>query len=337
MKKVFYVIIALVAVYLILCLFGPKQVTVEREVSINKPAEFVKQKMADFKFFHDKWSPWTAKDPQMKVTYEGTPGQAGHFYTWSGNKEVREGSMKIISINGDTIQEDLSFNTKNNNKDATVNLVAKDNGNSTTAKWQMIMKVGFLHRAPMLFMNMDKMMGPDFEKGLANLKTVLESSTEDGTAEVKYEIKELEWPEANYIGSKKETVEFAKLPEFFGKNFGAVFGEITKQKIQSESAPSAIFMSYDEANGKTDVAAVVKVPKDVKIKGFENHIFPPAKVLHIEYYGDYEKSAAAHYSMDSYMKNKGLSQTAVIEEYVTDPGTEKDTAKWLTNIFYILK
>ena len=57
----------------------------------------------------------------------------------------------------------------------------------------------------------------------------------------------------------------------------------------------------------------------------------------IEYFGSYEKSANAHYAMDAYMKEKGVIQSFVLEEYITDPMTEKDTAKWQTNIFYFVK
>lgn len=340
MKKVLYVIIGLGVIYLILCAFGPKQIIVERETSINKPATLVKEKMGDLKFFHERWSPWTEKDPNMKVTYEGTPGQVGHSHTWSGNKDVREGVMKISAVNGDTIVEDLSFSTNANNKDATVNLIAKDNGNSTSAKWQMIMKVGFLHRAPMLFINMDKMMGPDFEKGLANLKTVLESSSDESTASsaaANYEVKELEWPETNYIGSKKETVEFQNVPAYLEKHLPAIMGEMEKNKIQPEAAPCGIYWTYDEANGKTDMAAAIKAPKGAKVKGFENFVFPASKVLQVAYYGNYEKTMPAHEAIGKYMKEKGYTQSASIEEYVTDPMVEKDTTKWLTNIYYIIK
>jgi effector-binding domain-containing protein len=295
--------------------------------------------MGDLKFFHDRWSPWTEKDPNMKVTYEGTPGQIGHFYSWSGNKDVREGSMRIAAINGDTISEDLSFSTHADRKDATVNLIAKDNGGSTSAKWQMIMNVGFLHRAPMLFINMDKMMGPDFEKGMANLKTVLESSSDESaaTSAANYEVKELEWPETNFIGSKKETVEFQNVPAYLGKHLPAIFEELEKNKIQPEAAPSGIYWSYDEANGKTDMAAAIKVPVGSKVKGFETYKFPASKVLHVAYYGNYDKTMPAHEAIGKFMKEKGYTQTAAIEEYVTDPMVEKDTAKWLSNIYYIIK
>ncbi|MBK6522736.1 MAG: GyrI-like domain-containing protein [Sphingobacteriaceae bacterium] len=86
-----------------------------------------------------------------------------------------------------------------------------------------------------------------------------------------------------------------------------------------------------------DLAAVMEFANGTKISGLEKWETPAGKVLLIEYYGSYDKSGNAHYAMDAYMKEKGYTQGTVLEEYVTDPMSEKDTAKWLTNIFYIVK
>lgn len=335
MKKVLYVIIAIGVIYLILCFFGPKQVTVEREITINKPAETVKAKLGDLKFFHDQWSPWTEKDPNMKTTYEGTPGTVGHLFTWSGNKDVKEGKMLISAINGDTIREDLTFG---NFSGTVVNMIAQPNGSNTTVKWHMTMPVGFFGRTPMLFMNMDKMMGPDFEKGLAKLKTVLESSNDEGTTAntSSYEVKEMEWPETNYIGSKRETVKMQDVPMYLGKHLPAIFAELGKNKIQPEAPPSGFYWNFNEAAGTMEMAAAIKTAKGTKVKGLETYTLPAGKVLQVTYYGAYDKMMPAHEAILNYMKEKNLHHSMAIEEYVTDPGVEKDTAKWISNIYYVL-
>jgi effector-binding domain-containing protein len=329
MKKVLYVIIGIAVLYLILALFGPKQVKVERQVTINKPQGTVMAKMSDFKFFHDKWSPWTELDPEMKTTYEGTPGEVGHHYTWSGNKDVGSGEMRIESIQGDSIVQKLTFEGEG---DAKAYHIIKDSSGVSKITWGMVFDVGFFFRPVMLFMNMDKMMGDMYDKGLAKLKTEMESMPE----EVKYTITEQDWPASEYVG-KKETVTFDKIAEFFGKNYGALFADLGKHKIEPQSAPSGIYTNYSEKEQKADVAAVIKVPAGTKLKGWENFSYPAGKVLYIAYYGPYEKTMGAHMAMGNYMKEKGLTESAVIEEYITDPGKEKDTTKWQTNIYYVLK
>lgn len=331
MKKVLYVIIGILVLYLVLALFGPKQIKVERQVSINKPAQLVKEKLGDFKFFHDSWSPWTEKDPSMQTTYEGTPGVVGHRYTWTGNKDVGSGAMELVGFMGDTIMDKLTFKGEGDSK---AYYILKDNNASTDVTWGMMFDVGFMGRPVMLFMNMDKMLGADYEKGLAKLKSSLESMP--AASESNYEIMEHEWQATDYIG-RKETVSFMKMAEFFGKTYSVLFAELGKQKIAPLSAPSAIYSNYNEKEQKADVAAVTKVPAGTSLKGWETFSFPACKVLHIAYYGAYEKSAAAHMQMDAYIKEKNLTQGAVIEEYVTDPMKEKDTSKWLTNIYYMVK
>ncbi|MEO6304366.1 MAG: polyketide cyclase, partial [Bacteroidia bacterium] len=73
MKKFLYVVIALLVLYLILAMIGPKEIKVERNISINKSPALVVSKLTDLKYFHDEWSPWSEKDPNMKNTYTGTP------------------------------------------------------------------------------------------------------------------------------------------------------------------------------------------------------------------------------------------------------------------------
>jgi effector-binding domain-containing protein len=329
MKKVLYVIIGIAVLYLILALFGPKQVKVERQITINKPQGTVMAKVGDFKFFHDKWSPWSELDPEMKTTYDGNPGEVGHHYTWAGNKDVGSGEMRIESIHGDSIVQKLTFAGQGDSK---AYHIIKDSGGVSQITWGMVFDVGFFHRPIMLFVNMDKMMGDMYDKGLGKLKTEIESMPE----EVKYTITEQEWPASEYVG-KKETVTFDKMAEFFGKHYSALMADLGKNKIEPQSAPAGIYTAYDEKEKKADVAAAVKVPAGTKVKGWENFNYPAGKVLHIAYNGPYEKVGDAHMAMDKYMKEKGLSQSVVIEEYVTDPGKEKDPAKWLTNIYYVLK
>lgn len=333
MKKVLYVIIGILVLYLVLALFGPKQIKVERQVSINRPSQFIKEKLGDFKFFHDSWSPWTDKDSAMQTTYEGTPGIIGHHYSWKGNKDVGSGSMELMSFNNDTILMKLSFEGEG---DAKAYFLLKDNNASTDVTWGMIFDVGFMGRPVMLFMNMDKMLGADYEKGLAKLKTTLESMNE-APATANYDIMEMNWDEKTFVGTKRTKMNGQNLGMFYGENFPKLGADMTKAKIQPEMAPCALVYSWDEKTMDCECAAVMCVQKGKTIQGWETHAVPASKVLHIAYYGSYEKSVNAHMAMGKYLSEKGLTQQLVVEEYVTDPVAEKDTSKWLTNIYYVLK
>jgi effector-binding domain-containing protein len=87
----------------------------------------------------------------------------------------------------------------------------------------------------------------------------------------------------------------------------------------------------------TDVAAVMEGPNGTKLPGLNKFETPAGKVLVIDYYGAYDKSMQAHATMADYMEKRGLRRSFVLEEYVTDPMTEKDPSKWLTKIYYLVK
>lgn len=333
MKKILYVLIGLVVLYFILCLVGPGQIKVERSVDINGSADLIKSKLGDYHFFHEKWSPWTEKDPGMKTTYTGEAGKEGHMIAWeSAKEEVGKGSMTYRGISGDTVKHILHFD--GHESDGHIYQVVTANGAGSKVSWIMADETPFIFRAMMLFMNMDKMIGPDFEKGLSKLKSAIESMPAEPTAH--YDIEEMNWDAKTYYGIKGN-MTFDKLAAFFGQSYGKIGAAMGKAKAQMISAPSAIYFTFDEKTMVTDVAAVMEVPNGTKLDGVEKFDIPAGKVLKIAYYGAYDKSANAHYAMDTYMKEKGLTQSMVLEEYVTDPMAEKDTAKWLTNIFYIVK
>ncbi len=330
MKKVLYVIIGLVVGYFVLCLFGPKEIKVERSIVVNADPAVVKNQLGDLKFFQEKWSPWSEKDPNMKVSYMGEMGKAGSGYSWSGNKEVGTGTMVVVSTEGDSVIQKLSFDGMG---DSRTFYAVKPENNSAKITWGISFDVGFMGRAMMLFMNMDKMMGADFEKGLNKFKTAVESMP---APTAQYDIKELNWEEKTFIG-KRGTFSFEKLSPFFAENYPKIFDELDKTKVTPLMAPSAIYFKYDEQKGEADCAAVTCVPKGTNIKGLETFAVPTSRVLQVQYYGAYDKSAAAHMAMDKYIKEHNLpTQSHVIEEYVTDPMHEKDTAKWLTNIYYVI-
>jgi hypothetical protein len=172
MKKIFYAILFLIALYFVLAFFGPRRVHAERSVSINAPASLLRQRLSDFHYFHNNWSPWTEKDPNMKTTFTGHAGQPGHQYAWSGNKEVGEGSMELQGYSGDSIIEKLTFVDQG---DAKSYFIIKDKGQSTDVSWGLQFDVGFMWRTPMLFFDMGSMIGEDYEKGLKRLKQSIES------------------------------------------------------------------------------------------------------------------------------------------------------------------
>lgn len=334
MKKILYVIIGICALYLILCFFGPSKIKVERSIDIKATSvEDLQHHLADLKFFHDKWSPWTKRDPNMKTIYTGVCCEPGSTYRWESELDsVGKGTMTFNKFTPDSVLLILNFDGMGDND---LYFITKPSTNGTiNVTWGVVFDIGFFGRVPMMFINMDKMIGPDYENGLAKLKQEIESMPAETATN--YEVKELSWDAKTFYGVK-DKLSFEKIAAFFGTSYGKIGDALGKAKAQPIGMPKAIYFTFDEKTMVTDVAAVMEVANGTKLEGVEKFETPASKVLLIEYFGAYDKSANAHYAMDAYMKQKGLTQTFVLEEYANDPMTEKDTAKWQTNIFYLVK
>lgn len=118
------------------------------------------------------WSPWAKMDPNAKNTFEGPDAGKGAAFKWAGNNKVGEGKMTITESRPDElVRFQLDF-LKPFEASNTAEFAFKPEGNQTHVTWSMSGKNNFMFKAVGLFMNCDKMIGDQFEQGLANLATV---------------------------------------------------------------------------------------------------------------------------------------------------------------------
>lgn len=152
----------------------PNEFRVVREMTIKAPPEVI------FAFVNglrkwDEWSPWAKLDPNCKMTYGEIDQGKGAWYEWNGNNKVGEGKLTITDVTpGKEIRLKLQFNRpfKCENEG---DFVFKSEGGGTRVIWGMTGKNNFMSKAMCLVMNMDKMVGKDFEKGLSSLKSIAEN------------------------------------------------------------------------------------------------------------------------------------------------------------------
>jgi Polyketide cyclase / dehydrase and lipid transport len=167
------VIIVGVAIFCVVVAMQPAHYHVERSATMNAPAVVVFNQVNDFHKW-DGWSPWAKLDPNMKTSFEGAPAGNGAVYNWTGNSDVGEGKMTITdSKPSELIKIKLDFIKPFAATNATL-FSFKPQGNQTAVTWTMDGDNNFVGKAFGLFMNMDKMVGGDFEKGLAQMKAIAE-------------------------------------------------------------------------------------------------------------------------------------------------------------------
>ncbi len=169
-------LLALVAVFLALGIviqLQPADAEIARSITIAAPPEAVFDHINDLHKM-EVWSPWMKMDPSGKVAHEGSPSGVGAIQTWSGNDKVGEGKMTITeSKPNELVRIDLQFYKPFRNSAVALYTLKPENGN-TTVTWAMICKRTFMEKAANLVMNLDKMIGGQFEIGLTSLKNLVE-------------------------------------------------------------------------------------------------------------------------------------------------------------------
>ncbi len=176
LKKILILLAAIIVIFLGLVALRPSEFRVVRSATISAPAPEV---FAQVNNFHnwEAWSPWAKLDPGIGQTYEGPDAGEGATYKWSGNSEVGEGVMTITeSRPNDLIRIKLEF-LKPFAATDTAEFTFEPEGGQTMVTWSMEGKNNFIAKAIGMFMDMDKMIGSQFEAGLANLKSVVEAGT----------------------------------------------------------------------------------------------------------------------------------------------------------------
>lgn len=159
----------------ILAAFQPAEFRVTRTTTLAAPAAAAFAQVNDFHHWA-AWSPWAQLDPKMTATHSGAPAGVGAIYEWTGNAKVGTGRMTLLESRApEWVRIKLEF-LKPFAATNTAEFTFQAEGNQTRVTWSMVGHNNFMLRAVGLFMSMDKMVGGDFAKGLAQLKSVVEQA-----------------------------------------------------------------------------------------------------------------------------------------------------------------
>jgi Polyketide cyclase / dehydrase and lipid transport len=172
LKTIFYVILGLIALIFVVALFLPSEYKVERSVEINKPVGIVFGYVADFNNFRE-WNPWSSLEPNHSFEVSGDSGQVGQKYHWDGNI-IGTGEMIFTELKPyELIKSDILFLAPEQ-ANGVVDFIFDGEENRTKISWSLTGSADYpLGR--FFGLMMDSFLGPDFEKGMINLKNMCES------------------------------------------------------------------------------------------------------------------------------------------------------------------
>jgi uncharacterized protein YndB with AHSA1/START domain len=167
------VLLVAIAAILVQAAMKPDTFRVERTASIKAPPEKIFPLISDFDNW-GAWSPYEKKDPNMKRTRSGAANGKGAVYAWDGDKNVGKGRMEIAEASPPSkvslkLDFERPFEAHN-----IVNFTMEPKGDATSVTWAMQGPVPYMAKIAHVIFNMDRMVGRDFEAGLANVKTLAE-------------------------------------------------------------------------------------------------------------------------------------------------------------------
>lgn len=332
-KIVGLVLLVLVIVFLILGIVVPGDYLVEREITIDAPPELVFQHVKYWKNWHE-WSPWAERDSTMEVTVEGEDGKPNSVYRWRGDPDIT-GSGEMIA-SGIEENEDFTYQLYfkqpwESQSNGYTRLIPSMDG--TTVVWGFEGVDPFPWNVVMLFMNIDSMVGPDFERGLELLKEVCENEMKIISG---YDIKAIEYPGATYVGIR-DIVPFENVPRFFDASFARMMPALQKTGAVMTGAPAGMYFTWEEKSQQTDMAVAMMVDKPFVLDPVTIIEIPASTGYCVDHYGPYVGLKYAHMALGMYFQENDIAYRApAIEEYVSDPEAEPDSTKWLTKVTHLV-
>jgi effector-binding domain-containing protein len=334
LRVILLLILLLAIIAVILGLTGPKEVSVERSVTIEAQPAMVYPYVSSFERMR-AWSPWAELDSNMETSLDGEDGNVGTTQSWSGNSDVGKGSQTITALQpNSTVNTHLEFvEPFASEADAQISLTPQ-NG-STEVSWSLISKTSFFERLLSYFMDFEGNINQSYDKGLAKLKTMVET---DLTREYRgYKVHMIDWPGQVYMAYREE-IPMDQMEGFYIQHLTRLANAVGRAGVEMTGMPCGLYYTWDEEQTMTDMAAAIPVSAAFAGRRMEAIEIPAGKALQIDHYGSYEGLGEAHAAMDEFMTNFQLDvNVPVIEEYASDPDQEPDTSKWLTKIYYLLK
>ena len=172
-RLVLFTVLLLIAALLFVVATRPARFRVERSIRIDAPREKLFALVSDFRNF-DTWSPWATLDPTMRKSFSGADSGLGAVYEWSGSNKVGQGRMEIVdAVAPSRLVIKLDF-LKPFKAQNTAEYLLAASGEGTEFTWAMHGSNNFVSKLMGLFFNMDRMVGGQFEQGLASLKRLAE-------------------------------------------------------------------------------------------------------------------------------------------------------------------
>lgn len=328
-KKILMWLLGIIAVIVVGAYLLPKTYKVERTIYIKASSMVIYDLTANFTKW-TLWVPWT-KSMDSTAVFEivGKEGEVGTVWKWNG-KKMGNGTMTSTEYQpSKLLAYDLTFQQ---GKYQSKGKITIEEGDSCKVSWIDEGDLGYNPMSRYMGLFMGKMMGPDFEKGLLKLKKVAEERNN--------------WPKIEEVTIPAQTVIMvldsagpADYSKVMGRAYTDLYTFLKMNKLQQKGNPFSTYLKWDSVTLFSVMNICIPVEKAEKGKGRVKVLnIPEQNYVKAIYFGSYSKMEPAYRALAQYMKESGkLEAGGPSEIYITNPMTEKDTAKWETHIAFPVK
>lgn len=328
LKKILIALLVIVVIAAVVGWFIPAQMHVERSLVMAAPVENIYDQVNTMKNW-EGWSPWKEMDPAMKITYNDIPKGVGASYSWNG-PETGEGTVTLTECKpNELILTTLDFKEEGV---STSGFRFEKDGNETLVTWYFDFDAGSNPFKRLFWLIGTGMMKDAFDKGLSGISAMADKTPAPKLAPpISVDLRTM--PASNYL-YVHDSASVATIGSKLGMHYGEIMEAIKKQGLEMGGPPFAIYYTESTSNWEMDVC--IPVNKAGKEEGMlKAGYYPGGNMVVASHYGPYENTPAGHEAAANYISsNKKKSIGPPWERYITDPMTEKDTMKWLTEICY---
>jgi effector-binding domain-containing protein len=329
--------ILVAVVVVVVALLSPTS-HMERSIVIARSPAAVYEELISLKNFNE-WSPWQKKDPNAKTVYEGPAAGVGAKMSWEGDpKTVGTGSQWIAEAEENKrVKSGLEFSGFDGEFSAEFILEPIDGGTKVTWTYDGdVSGTGIVNTSMgKIFGTMvDNMMGPDYEQGLKDLKERVESKPDITIA-----ISLADLPAMSYVGisTRMGNQDPDAISAQMAKSYEELTTALASSKVEMAGAPFAFFPVFEET--AMEMVCALPVAAGARVSGkYTVAQLPATKAVKAIHLGSYDNLEDSHSQVNQFIQYKKLEIAgAPMEVYLTDPMAEKDTAKWVTEIYYPIK
>lgn len=325
-KKILFIIAGLIVLLVLVGFVLPAKLDITKSYTINAPAAAVFEEINDLKRW-ETWQYWNTLDPEMKITYGEKTVGTGAYYSWNGpvletgtitlTESIPDKSIAIVmDFGGNPANGFYSLEVAGENTQLNLNFT-NDAGMNPIGHWINVYMKGEIEKS--------------FDYAGEKIKGIAEAKPK-----FTYQISEETVPAISYVGfmHTMSPQDPAAVSAQMAKMYGELETILKKANVTVTGYPFAIYPSF--SNESMDMICAMPVAADAKLPAkYKVETIRSGSAIKGIYKGDYTNLMALHLELDKYLQYKGLTMNgAPMEVFVTDPMLEKDTAKWITEVYY---